>query len=148
MEKLHWMWELGHQVFGDVGIIASLIFAGLAAVSEAKTRRISNYLAITSSHKDLLEPLYKDEDLSRIEDRSADLKAKPITQGEQAYVNVRIQHIFSYYRAMRDDLMIKQDGFERDVRDFISLPIPRAVWEKIKQYQNLEFVKFVDNLLS
>jgi hypothetical protein len=32
----------------------------------------------------------------------------------------------------------------QDVRSFFSLPLPKAVWEKTKIFQNQDFVKFVE----
>jgi hypothetical protein len=36
----------------------------------------------------------------------------------------------------------------RDVAQFFSLPIPRAVWEKTKVTQNDDFVAFVESCLN
>jgi len=36
----------------------------------------------------------------------------------------------------------------RDVRDFFSLPLPRAAWEKYKKFNNREFVRFVERALK
>jgi hypothetical protein len=36
------------------------------------------------------------------------------------------------------------EGLRQDIRWFFSLPIPKAVWEKIKERQDTKFAKFVE----
>jgi len=37
------------------------------------------------------------------------------------------------------------EGLRRDIAQFLSLPIPRDVWNKIKNVQNDDFVAFVES---
>jgi len=37
-----------------------------------------------------------------------------------------------------------EGGLKKDVREFFSLPIPRAVWNEMKSYQDSDFVRFVE----
>jgi hypothetical protein len=52
------------------------------------------------------------------------------------------------YEALKDELVIKQEGLRRDVRMFFSLPVPKAVWTKTKLLQNQDFAAFIDSSLS
>jgi hypothetical protein len=54
----------------------------------------------------------------------------------------------SVYEALKDELVIKQEGLRRDVRMFFSLPVPKAVWTKTKLLQNQDFAAFIDSSLS
>lgn len=45
---------------------------------------------------------------------------------------------------MNDELVIKLEGLRRDVAQFLSLPIPKAIWEKTKVLQNDALVKFIE----
>jgi hypothetical protein len=45
---------------------------------------------------------------------------------------------------MKDELVIKLEGLRRDVAQFLSLPIPKAVWEKMKALQNDSVVRFIE----
>lgn len=148
MEISHWFWEVWHGLLGDVGVIASVTIATIALFSDNKTSRVSNLLTLTQNHHELLKPLFRNADLSRVQDTEVDLEAKPLTEAETAYINVRIQHLFSAYRAMQDDLTIRPEGFEADIRDFFSLPLPKAVWDKIRPFQNRDFVAFVESTLK
>ena len=40
------------------------------------------------------------------------------------------------------------EGLRQDVKSLFSLRIPNAVWEKMKTFQDREFVRFVDECLS
>ncbi len=55
-----------------------------------------------------------------------------------------IQHVNSVYSAMNDRLVVKVEGLRRDIAQFFALPIPNAVWEKLKGLQNDDFVAFVE----
>jgi hypothetical protein len=46
---------------------------------------------------------------------------------------------------MQSKLVIKQEGFRRDVGEFFALPIPREIWETTKVVQNDDFVVFVES---
>ena len=39
-------------------------------------------------------------------------------------------------------------GLKDDIREFMSLPIPKAVWAKMKDFQDKEFVVFVESALK
>ena len=45
---------------------------------------------------------------------------------------------------MRAGFFQKLRGLRKDVERFLSLPIPRAVWEKVKDLQEESFVQFVE----
>ena len=55
-----------------------------------------------------------------------------------------VLHTSSVYEALKDELVTKQEGMRFDVGSFFSLPVPQAVWEKIKRFQNKDFVAFVE----
>ncbi len=75
---------------------------------------------------------------------TADLAKQTITREEEVFVNLVILHTDSAFYAMKDELVIKLEGLRRDVRWFFSLPIPIVVWERVKVFQNDEFVAFVE----
>lgn len=59
-----------------------------------------------------------------------------------------ISHISSVYEALKDELVIKQEGLRRDVRSFFSLPVPKAVWQNAKLLQNQDFAAFIESSLK
>ena len=49
---------------------------------------------------------------------------------------------------MKSDLTFNPEGVERDIQAFFSLPVPKEVWNKFKEFQNADFVKFVESALK
>jgi len=56
-----------------------------------------------------------------------------------------IQHLSSAYQAMESGLVIKPERVRQDIRWFFSLPIPKAIWEKMKAFHNDAFAEFVEH---
>jgi len=46
------------------------------------------------------------------------------------------------------DAYIKLEGLRRDVAQIFARPVPKAVWENTKQFQNDDFVKFIESVLK
>ena len=141
-------WDfIGHSWFiflQSVGIIASLLFTGLSLRIDAKVRRASNLLIITEQHRGIWSQLYRRPELSRVLDDKADLKQMPVTEVEELFVTLLILHLSSVYHVMSDHLVIKPEGLREDISSFFVLPIPQNVWEKVKMFQDRDFVEFVD----
>lgn len=97
-----------------------------------------NILTITNNRENIWKHFYARPDLVRVIDSSADLGKKPITAAEEEFINSVILHINSAYYAMRDVKVVKLEGLRWDVGAFMSLPLPRAVWEKTKKFQNVD----------
>jgi hypothetical protein len=131
-----------------IGIIGSLVFTAVSFRSETKTRRVANLLTLTHNHRELWSELFRNPNLARVLDPTADLSEHPIIRDETIYINLVIQHLGSAYQAMKSGLVIKPEGVSRDVRSFFSLPIPKALWEKMKVFQNDDFVEFVERCQS
>jgi hypothetical protein len=45
---------------------------------------------------------------------------------------------------MRSGFFQKPEGLRKDIERFFSLPIPQAVWARVKSLQDAPFVKFVE----
>ncbi|MEI6785704.1 MAG: DUF6082 family protein [Verrucomicrobiota bacterium] len=127
-----------------IGIVGSLVFTAASFRSETKTRRIANLLTLTRNHRELWSELICNPNLTRVLDPAADLSQRTITRDETIYLNLVIQHLGSAYQAMKSGLVVKPEGVSQDIRTFFSLPIPGAIWEKIKLLQNDDFVEFVE----
>jgi hypothetical protein len=145
MEIWGWISQNWLNLFSAVGIIGGLWFTAISLRSETKTRRIANLLTLTHNQRELLQVFYQNLELTRILDASADTASLPVNLGEKIYTSALIQHLSSAYRAMQSDLTVKPEGLRRDVHEFFELPIPKAVWEKIKRFQDRDFVAFVES---
>ena len=145
MEMGEWFANNAVNLLSAFGIIGSLFITAMSFRSEAKTRRIANLLSITANHREVWKVFVNDKSLTRVLAASADTIKQSITEAEKAFVTLVITHISSVYYAMNDQLVINLDGLRRDIVQFLSLPIPSEVWEKIKVLQNDDFVAFVES---
>ena len=145
MEIWDWIAHNSFNLLSAGGIIGSLWFTALSFRSEAKTRRIANLISVTDSHREVWKICLNSPDLARILDEKADITDRPISQREEIFMNMAIAHVGTAFYAMQDELIIKQEGLRLDVAQFISLPIPAAIWEKYKATQNHDFVAFVES---
>lgn len=139
-----WISQNWFNLFSSVGIIGGLWFTAVSLRSETKTRRIANLLTITANYREVWKEFFRSPELARVIEPSADVVKNPVTPAEEFFVSMIISHISSVYEALKDELVTKQEGLRRDVASFFSLPIPQAVLEKTKIFQNADFVAFVE----
>ena len=139
-----WLAENWLNVFGSAGI-AGLWLAVVALRDEVKARRSANLLTITTNHREIWKEYLNNPKLTRVRDAAADTARQPVTEAEQVFVTAVIFHAGSVHYALKGQLVVKLEGFRRDLAQFLSLPVPRAVWEKIKVLQNDDFVAFVES---
>jgi hypothetical protein len=145
MEIGEWGSQNWFNLFSAIGIIVGLWFTAFSLRSETKTRRIANLLAITANHREVWKEFLNNPKLARVRDAAADTAKQPVTDTERVFVTMIILHISNVHYAMRDELVVKLEGLRGDIAQFLSLPVPKAVWEKIKQFQNDDFVAFVES---
>jgi hypothetical protein len=56
-------------------------------------------------------------------------------------------HLDTERRVSREGMFAKIKGLKSDVKDFMSLPIPKIVWERLKPPQDRDFVEFIEQCL-
>jgi hypothetical protein len=143
-----WLSQYWFDLFSSLGIIGGLWFTAISLRSETKTRRVANLLTITANHREVWKEFINSPELARVIDPSANVAKRPVTPAERFFVNMIISHTSSVYEALKDELVIKQEGLRRDVKAFFSLPIPNAVWIKTKLLQNQDFAAFIESSLK
>ena len=144
MGGLRWIAENWVTALNAVGVVGGLFFTAASFRSEAKTRRVANLLTITKNHRDIWADFYRNRKLARVLDVSADVAKQPVTRQEEIFVNLVILHLSSVFHALKDELVVNQEGLRRDVWSFFSLPIPQTIWEHVRVLQNDAFVAFVE----
>ncbi|HXI84704.1 MAG TPA: hypothetical protein VNL17_11520 [Verrucomicrobiae bacterium] len=147
MEASSWVAEHWFDVIQTVGIIGGLLFTAFAIRRDEKARRISNLVSITDHYRQIWKEVYDRPKLSRVLEKHVDVKVQPPSNEEGLFINFLILHLSCVHQAMMDGMFIALDGLQADIKEFFSLPIPRAVWEKSKRLQNHSFVKFVEACL-
>ena len=144
MGVTQWFAQNWFDFLQSVGIVASLLFTASSLRSETMTRRVSNLLAITESHRSLWTEFYQRPELRRVLEEKANVRADQITRQEEIFVNLVVFHLNSTFYAHKLGLIFKLEGLRRDIAWFFSLPIPRMIWERSKVMQNDDFVAFVE----
>ena len=130
------------------GIMGSLGLTAAAAVREAKAREIENLLTIGEHHRELWSGAYQRPELARIFKTNADAVATPATVAEEEFLNlVIVQYQITWSIAKTGGLVTLKE-LAADMRGFFSLPLPRVVWEKTKNFRNRQFVRFVERALE
>ncbi len=148
MGAWEWISQNWFDLFSTAGIIGGLLFTAISLRSETKTRRVANLLTITANYREVWKEFFQWPELVRVIDPLADVVKQPVTPDEEFFVNMVVSHTSSVYEALKDELVIKQEGLRRDVKSFFSLPVPKAVWQRTKLLQNQDFAAFIDSALK
>lgn len=132
----------------SVGIIGGLIFTAVSLRSDTHTRRISNLLTITNQHREIWSRLFDRPELARVLSESAGPAQSPITAVEALLIRRLILHLSSSYHAIKDGVFLSPEGVRKDIAWFFSLPLPKAVWRRWRDFQDRSFVAYVDGCLA
>lgn len=144
----HWIAEHGFDLLGACGIVASLVFTGLAFYKDEQARHVGNLLAIVTAHREIWSELFVRPELARVLDPQADLKTNPVSLQENLFVNFLLNHLSASFRATQLKMFAPVGPWTQDIRRFLSLPIPKFVWEQSRPLQDPEFVAFIEGALS
>ena len=147
MASMPWEGKLWFALIHYAAVLTALFLVGIALLLDARARRVSNLIQLTQEHRRLWERMYKKPELTRILDPEADVATTPITIEEEMFVVFLILHLSSTYYAMRSGFFQRLQGLRKDIERFFGLPIPRSVWEKMKELQDKKFVSFVESCL-
>jgi hypothetical protein len=146
MEIINWLEIHWLELLQTIGLDGSLLFAGYAIYKDAQARRVGNAIAMAGQHRKLRSELLDHPELFRVLAANADIKATPISEAEAVYAGMKINHLSTVYQAINLGEFIELEGLQADAKALISLPIPKAVWEKMKAVQNEDFVRFIEGL--
>lgn len=143
-----WLAENWFDVVSTVGIVGSLWMTVLSLRADTKAKRNSNLIALTTNYIEIRKEHAHNPKLVRVDDPTANISKQPVTPEEESFVSMVINHASSAYETLKDDLLVKQAGQRLDVKSFFSLPVPNAVWAKVKTFQNPDFAAFIDSSLT
>lgn len=147
MGALSWITEHWFDLLQTVGIVGGLVFTAYTTHKDEKARRIGNLIAIAGQNQEIWKAVYDRPKLSRVLERDVNLRKQSISDEEGLFVKMLILHLDTVYRAMRAGMFVNLEGLRKDIKEFFSWPIPKAIWEKIKPFQNEDFVRFVEACL-
>lgn len=139
---LKYWFELLQSVF----IIGAFVHTYYSTRYDNRSRKAEYLLQITQSHREIWGKTYVQPELLRIKKTDVDLQKNPITEPERRLAKEVIMHIYSVYEATAIGLFNKGD-MDKDIIDYLQLPIPNVVWQEVKRYYNKEFVNYIEGLL-
>ena len=139
-----WIATNWFELLQTVGIVGGFAFTAYQVRKDETSRKITNAIAVSRNHQTIWRNIYEFPELGRILSRDVDLEAAPPSQAEEIFVTTLIGHVSTVFRATKHDEFIELTGLKRDAREFFTLPIPSAVWQRIKAMQETAFVEFVD----
>ncbi len=141
-----WAW-IGQNWFSlaeTLGIVAGLLFTAFTVRQDIRERRLANLMALTGQHRDIWKTLYERPGLARLLSPAANPERQPLTRQETLFVTLVVLHLSTVHRAIKHGLVSQVGGVRQDIRWFFTLPLPRAVWEQIKPFQDRDFAEFVE----
>jgi hypothetical protein len=143
-----WSGSAWFNAIQTIGIVGSLLVAAAAERRASRAREIGNLLTLAQHHRELWEAVYPKTELARVFRSDADVLGQAATPAEEVFLNEAIiQFQTSWCIATRGGLITERD-LATDAGGFFSLPLPRAVWEKTKEFRNPRFVKFVTRAIE
>lgn len=148
MQIFHWITDNGFDLLEAVAIVASLLFTAASFLIDDRSRKIGNLLALTAEHRNIWTALYQRPELARVLDVNVNLREKPVTNQEALFVTFLLLHLSATYRGIKAGMFVTKQALEKDIQWFMSLPVPKAVWDKSKSYLEPDFVAYVDECLD
>lgn len=148
MEASQWFTAHWFELTETLSVVGSLLFTAHAFEKDKKSRTISNLVALKQQYGHIWQEMYEQPELARVLEEEVDLAAQPVSTQERLFVQMLVMHLDTVWRAMAADMFVKLQGLQKDVRELFALPIPKAVWEKMKPFQDDEFSAFVDSCLN
>ena len=136
------------NIVQTAGIVGSLCLAAAAANREAKASEIENLLTISNHHREVWKGVYERRELERIFRADIGIQPNPVTVAEEEFINLVVVHFQTTWFVTKTGGIITFKELAGDARAFFSLPLPRAVWEKTKEFRNPKFVRFVERALG
>jgi hypothetical protein len=138
-----WVQSNWSSAIGAAGIIGGLWFTAASFRADAKNRLITNLLALDERHRALWGEVKQRPELNRILSENVDLVARPLTPEEDVSMWQIIQQFETGWRVERILNRGELKILARDIGEVLSLPLPRAVWDRERQFRNPKFVRFV-----
>jgi hypothetical protein len=137
---IHWV-----DLLQSASIIVGLLYTAYTVRVDLRERKIHSLLAVTAAHRDIWSKLYEHPHLAKVLQTETGAEPPTVSKEEELFVRLLILHLAASYRARKLWLFVEKEGFEFDVREFFSLPIPKLVWQKTRVYQERDFVAFVES---
>jgi len=143
-----WAKDNWFSLVQGTGIVGSLLFTAVSLRIGTKARKVSDILTLSREHRELWREVRYRPELARVSRKEVDLIATPITNEEEAFLNLVFVHFNTGWMLASAGSLLSLDTLAADVAAFFRLPIPRSVWEETKAFRDRGFVLFVETTLA
>jgi hypothetical protein len=142
-------WVRGHwfDILQTTSILSGFFTAAYTMRTNTRERKIGNLFALTAAHREIWSRLHEQKELARVLAPILDLRVDPISLEEELFVHILILHVRTAFKAREFGMQFDDDAVAADIRQFFTRPIPHAVWERSKVFQDRQFVEFVDQCI-
>jgi hypothetical protein len=130
------------------GIVGSLLFTAAALRQGARSLRLSALLKLTEQHRELWSEVHRRPELARVLAPEVDLVHHPVTSAEEEFLNVILVHFQTGWEMAVRHRMVSREAYRRDLLEFLTLPIPRDVWNRTRSHRDPTFTRFVEACLA
>ena len=148
MGILGWMGAHWLDFLQAGSILTGFFTAAYTMRTNTRERKIGNLFALTSAHREIWSRLYEQNELGRLLLPSVNLRSGPVTLEEELFVHMLILHVRMAFKAREFGMQFDDDAVAADIGQMFNRPIPHAVWERSKVFQDREFVAFVDRCIE
>lgn len=148
MEIPGWAAQHWFEFLQTASILAGIFTATHTIRTDTKERKIGNLFALTNAHREIWSRLYERRELLRVLAPNVNLTREPVTAEEELFVHTLVLHLRAAFKARHLGMQFDDDAVAADIREMFVLPIPRAVWERSKVFQDREFVDFVERSMD
>jgi hypothetical protein len=146
MAPWFWVAQNWFELIQTLGITGGLAFTAYSFSKDDKSRKISNLIAIKQQHREIWRELFDRPKLMRVLKQDVNLSKEAITEEEALFVKFLFLHLAAVHRAKRAGMFVEIQGLDRDIQEFLLLPIPKVIWHRLKQFLDKDFVEFVEKV--
>ena len=147
-ELVRWFFSDAAQLIDLDGIVIGLFFTGFALRADVRSRRADILIRLTESHRALWIYHEQRPELKRIFQRNVDLKTHPVTPQEARFVQFCINHVAISFQTRKLGVYLPPEQLDSDLREFFCNPVPKAAWQTLRRYQDKDFARHIDGLIS
>lgn len=143
-----WLGANWIDLIQTTGVVAGLLMSAAALRMDLRVRRTEVILRLTEAHRDIWERLVEQPSLARVLEPEVNLSATPPSPSERRFVQLVILHLATVRQAVREGTYDASPGMDDDIREFLSLPIPRSVAESLVRFQPADFQDYLRRLME
>lgn len=143
-----WLGANWIDLIQTTGVVAGLLMSAAALRMDTRVRRTEVILRLTEAHRDIWERLVEQPSLARVLEPGVSPSDAPPSPSERRFVQLVILHLATVRQAVREGTYDASPGMDDDIREFLSLPIPRSVAESLVRFQPADFQDYLRRLME